>query len=150
MIRALKALFETPPRESAEGLEHRLRLAAAALLVETARADFGEDARERAAMAALLERGLGLSSSEVESLLDQAAQHASEATSLYEFTRQINDHFDPQRKQRLIEAMWRVAWADGSIDKHEEALIRQVAELTYVPHGEFIRAKLSAQAASTD
>ncbi|TXS92694.1 TerB family tellurite resistance protein [Parahaliea maris] len=149
MIRALKALFETPPQESAEALEHRLRLAAAALLVETARADFGEDARERAAMASLLERALGLEPAEVQSLLAQAAQHANEATSLYEFTRQINDHFSPERKQRLIEAMWLVAWADGSIDKYEEALIRQVAELTYVPHGDYIRAKLSAQAASS-
>ncbi|MCB1855441.1 MAG: TerB family tellurite resistance protein, partial [Halieaceae bacterium] len=41
--------------------------------------------------------------------------------------------------------MWRVAYADGDLDKYEEYLIRQVAELTYVPHGDYIRAKLEAR-----
>jgi len=148
MIRALKALFETPERESETQLQHRLRLAAAALLVETARADFGADAQERRTMATLLEGALQLSAQEVEALLAQAEQQASEATSLYEFTRLVNDHFSPANKQQLIEAMWQVAWADGDLDKYEEALIRQVAELTYVPHADYIRAKLGAQQAA--
>ncbi|GAB3270661.1 TerB family tellurite resistance protein [Parahaliea aestuarii] len=148
MIRALKALFETPERESETQLQHRLRLAAAALLVETARADFGADEQERRTMAALLEQALKLSAQEVEALLAQAEQQASEATSLYEFTRLVNDHFSPANKQQLIEAMWQVAWADGDLDKYEEALIRQVAELTYVPHADYIRAKLGAQQAA--
>ena len=39
--------------------------------------------------------------------------------------------------------MWRVAYADGRLDKYEEALIRQVAELTYVSHTDYIRTKLA-------
>jgi uncharacterized tellurite resistance protein B-like protein len=31
------------------------------------------------------------------------------------------------------------------VDKYEEYLIRQVAELTYVPHSDYIRAKLVAK-----
>ena len=42
--------------------------------------------------------------------------------------------------------MWAVAYADGKLAKYEEHLIRQVAELTYVPHQDYIRAKLEAQA----
>ncbi|WP_116364493.1 TerB family tellurite resistance protein [Parahaliea mediterranea] len=150
MMRALKALFEAPARENEAQLQHRLRLAAAALLVETARADFGADAKERSTMANLLQQALGLSPDEVEALLAEAEQQASQATSLYEFTRLVNDHFSPANKQQLIEAMWQVAWADGDLDKYEEALIRQVAELTYVPHGDYIRAKLAAQPADAD
>jgi uncharacterized tellurite resistance protein B-like protein len=41
--------------------------------------------------------------------------------------------------------MWQVAYADGRLDKYEEGLIRQVAELTYVPHAEYIRTKLAAR-----
>jgi uncharacterized tellurite resistance protein B-like protein len=67
-----------------------------------------------------------------------------EATSLYEFTRIINDHYSAQQKVQLIGAMWAVAFADGNLDKYEEALIRQVAELTYVPHQDYIRCKLAA------
>ncbi|MFV0278300.1 MAG: TerB family tellurite resistance protein [Parahaliea sp.] len=145
MIRALRALFEMPAGESPAALEHRLHLAAAALLVETGRVDFAADGRERATMAKLLQAALGLSDAEVESLLRQAEQQASDATSLYPFTRLINDHWNPQQKWRLIAAMWKVAYADGDLDKYEEALIRQVAELIYVPHADYIRAKLAAQ-----
>jgi uncharacterized tellurite resistance protein B-like protein len=145
MINALKALFDLPAQESPEELQHRLRLAAAALLVETGRADFAEDARERETMASLLRRSLGLSAREVEDLLGEAERRAGEATSLFEFTRLINDHFGLYRKVELIEAMWQVAYADGNLDKYEEALIRQVAELTYVPHADYIRVKLKAR-----
>ena len=50
MIGALKALFELPQQESEESLQRRLQLAAAALLIETARADFVQDAAEQEAL----------------------------------------------------------------------------------------------------
>jgi len=145
MIRALKSLFEMPVEESPEQLEHRLRLATAAMLIETAQADFGEDKREAAVMTELLCRSLSLPAAEVGQLLEEAQARVEQATSLYEFTRLINDHYSPQRKVQIVEAMWRVAYADGNLDKYEEALIRRVAELTYVPHGEYIRCKLTAR-----
>ena len=66
-----------------------------------------------------------------------------EGTSLYEFTRVINDHCCAEQKLQLIKAMWAVAYADGNVDKYEEHLIRQVAELTYVPHSDYIHCKLA-------
>jgi len=62
-----------------------------------------------------------------------------------EFTRVINDHYTPQQKLQLISGMWTVAYADGDLDKYEEALIRQVAELTYVTHEDYIRSKLKVK-----
>ncbi len=144
MIKSLKKLFETQPEESPEQLRRRLNLAAAALLVETMRADFGEDQRERDSIVTLLEQNLDLPRSEVEALVSDAEARAGEATSLYEFTHLINQHLSHERRLMLIQAMWRVAYADGNLDKYEEALIRQVAELIYVPHADYIRAKLNA------
>ena len=40
----------------------------------------------------------------------------------------------------LIEQLWDIAYADGVIDKYEEAAIRKVSELLYVPHSDFIKA----------
>jgi uncharacterized tellurite resistance protein B-like protein len=145
MISAFRKLFEAPPRETAADRERRQRLAAAALLVETARADFSEDAVEEATLKTLLCQSLGLSQAEVAELLTEASREVDEATSLYDFTRVINDYCSALEKFELITAMWRVAYADGRLDKYEESLIRQVAELTYVPHSEYIRAKLAAQ-----
>ncbi len=145
MIDALKKLFETPPSESPAVQQHRLRLAAAALLIETARADFSEDEAEHQALRELLCSTLELTQAEVARLLEQASNRLDQATSLYEFTRVINDCYSPAQKLQLISAMWQVAYADGNLDKYEEHLIRQVAELTFVPHQDYIRVKLEAR-----
>lgn len=36
-------------------------------------------------------------------------------------------------------------FADGNIDRYEEAMFRKLADLLYVSHNDFIRAKISAQ-----
>ena len=144
MIDAFKKLFEVPARETLAEKEHRLRLAAAALLIETARADFSEDKVEQEELEKLLYESLELGRGEVRELIAQAEAHLDEATSLYDFTRVINDHYLPAQKLELVASMWRVAYADGRLDKYEEYLIRQVAELCYVSHQDYIRTKLAA------
>ena len=145
MIAAFRALFETPARESEESRQHRLQLAAAALLIETARADFTQDAAEQAALERLLTSSLQLEEQEVHELIVAAQDRVEESTSLYEFTRVINDHYNAEQKFQLISAMWGVAYADGNLHKYEEHLIRQVAELTYIPHQDYIRSKVAAK-----
>ena len=144
MISALKSLFEPPADTSEQSLEHQLHLAATALLLETARADFTQDAEEQQAMRDALLGTLSVSSAELEEIVDLATTRVDEATSLYQFTRLINDHYTPRQKIDLVSAMWQVAVADGRIDKYEEHLIRKVAELIYVSHADFIRCKVNA------
>jgi uncharacterized tellurite resistance protein B-like protein len=145
MIQVLKALFERPERESEESDPRNLRIVAAALLVETARADFIEDAAELTKLAQLLTTSLNLEQDEVYKLVVAAQERVEKATSLYEFTQVINDHCSAEQKLQLLCAMWAVAYADGNLDKYEEHLIRQVAELTHVPHSDYIHCKLAAQ-----
>lgn len=146
MIRALKALFEAAPaKETEKALAHRLQLVSAILLIETARADFSEDSAEQQVLQDLLCNTLALDKSEIEPLVGLATERLDSATSLYEFTRLINDHYQPKQKLQLIHNMWVVAFADARIDKYEDHLIRRVSELIYVSHQDFIAAKLSAQ-----
>jgi uncharacterized tellurite resistance protein B-like protein len=79
-------------------------------------------------------------------LLDRAGSAREDATSLFEFTRLVNDHYGPDEKRDLVGAMWKVAYADGDLDKYEEHIIRRVAELIYLPHADFIRSKHEAAA----
>lgn len=144
MIGALKALFETKADDSPEELQHRLHLAAAALLMETARADFTQDGVEQEELQRALVDTLEVSTIDLQDLVTAAEQRVDEATSLFQFTRVLNDHYSAQQKQLLIGAMWRVAYADGRIDKYEEHLIRKVADLIYVSHADYIRLKLEA------
>lgn len=145
MIQVLKSLFENPERDCEESQRRGLHLAAAALLIETARADFVQDEAEVLKMTELLAGSLKLGKPEVDELIAAAEQRVDEAVSLYEFTRVINDHYSAEQKLRLIGAMWTVAYADGNVDKYEEHLIRQVAELIYVPHSDYIQSKLSVR-----
>ena len=92
----------------------------------------------------LLSTALKLGKDEVHELVTDASERVEEATSLYEFTRVINANYSADQKLELISAMWGVAYTDGDLNKYEEHLIRQVADLTYIPHSDYIHCKLAA------
>ncbi len=142
MIETLKALFSKPEGEDSEALQHRLQLAAAALLIEMSRADYVVEPEEQRTLEVVLHAALGISQDEIDELIELAGTAADKATSLYEFTRLINDHYDKEQKLRLIQSLWRVAYADGDLNKYEERLIRQVSDLIHVSHKDFLRLKL--------
>ncbi len=120
------------------------QLASAALLLEVSRADFDASESERISVHQHLQQAFGLSEAAIVALTDEADKRVDESTSLYEFTRIINDECGPAERVALIEQMWRVAYADGELCRYEEHLIRRVAELIYVSHGDFIRTKHAA------
>ena len=51
-------------------------------------------------------------------------------------------------KRRVVEMMWQMVYADGEKDHYEEHLLRQVADLLYISHAEFIQARHKAEEAS--
>ncbi len=146
MLQALSRLFRPLSHESAgpavaADRDRACRIAGAALLVEMSRADHEVTPVERGAIERALRHVFELDAAAADELYREAERHADEATSLYEFTRLINDHFRPEEKEHLIELLWFVAFSDGALDKYEEHLVRRVADLIYVSHGAFIRTK---------
>ncbi len=142
MLEKLKALFAVEAPSTAQS-ERRLQLAAAALLIELGKADYVRDSREQDAIIAAIRSCYDLDEATVAGLLADAERASANATSLYEFTSVINQQCSEAEKFSLIQQLWRVAAADGNIDKYEDHLIRQIAELLYVSHPQFIRAKLT-------
>ncbi len=148
MLTKIKQFFtEQLSPTGEENTEQTLQLAAAALMIELSRADFQQQPEEQAAIERALEKKFSLPAEQLQQLISLAEQEATEATSLYQFTRLINDHYTPGQKYHLVELLWQLAIADGDISKYEDHLIRKVAELIYLPHSEFIRAKIAATAA---
>ncbi len=141
MLSALRKLFDPAAQTSATDTEHRIHLAAAMLLLEVSRVDYSVADSELAVVAEALREHFGLSDEELEELLEIAHEHGRESHSLHPFLRQVNEHFPADQKVRIIEDLWRVAYADGRLDKYEEYHIRRIADLLYVPHSAFIRAK---------
>ena len=76
---------------------------------------------------------------------DRADAMARQSSQIHPFTRLAVERMTPEERIRLIEMLWEVAYADGEIDPLEDAVIRKTAELLYVDHSEFIRAKLQSQ-----
>lgn len=117
-------------------------LAVAALLVEVLRADFQLDTRERQELLDSLHRLLGLDADDCRALAELADRQLDAAHDLYQFTSQVNRQFSIGEKVELVEQLWRIARADDVVHKHEEHLIRRIADLLHVPHRAFIAAKI--------
>ena len=149
MIGALKRLFEDAVEQAASAggadAEHGVQRAAAALLVEMSRADRTVTDGEREHIARALASVFGLPGAEVDELMTAGEAGADEATSLYEFTRVLNDHLDHDGKVRFVEQLWRVAFSDGELEKPEAHLVRKVADLLHLRHHEYIGARLRAE-----
>ncbi|TYP61785.1 TerB family tellurite resistance protein [Stutzerimonas stutzeri] len=140
MLKSLKSLFDRS--EDDQPTAHSVEVAAAALLIEVGRADYESDAEEQKAIIEAIRLGSGVEDGELASLVASAQETAERSTSLYEFTTLINAQYSMDEKFVLIKALWRVAAADGDIHRYEDHLIRRIADLLYVAHTDFIRAKL--------
>lgn len=143
MLNKLRALLTPAADEPAIDPERRLQLAGTALLIEVAQADHECDPRELAAVRKAAKATFDLDEAALDELLAEAHVSHDDATSLYEFTSLINENFSDQQKFELVRCLWMVAYADGNIDRYEDHRIRKVAELIYLSHTEFIRAKLT-------
>lgn len=151
MLRTLKDLFDAvqapPSNEPGKDREHALQLATAVLLVEVMRADPDIDATERETVITALRQKFGLAEDEVDRLVELAVDASIEAYDFHRFTSQINRGFDAAQRVRIIEYMWQVAYADGHLSAHENHVMRKVADLLYVSHGDYVGAKMRAKQA---
>ena len=121
-------------------------MAAAVLFVEVMHADHQVDKRERQIVMLALLESFSLSRKDAEELLEQAEERVKDVTSLHEFTSLLHTRLSNEEKVMLVEQIWRIILADNDVDKYEEHLVRRIAELLYVSHRDYIRAKLNAQA----
>ncbi|WP_298633827.1 TerB family tellurite resistance protein [uncultured Umboniibacter sp.] len=140
MFKALKALFEATevqPTPTSNDVES----ATAALMIMLAIADSHFDDRERATVVRLVKERSGLNDAELDTLISEAEQAAKSATSIYEFSQQLNKALRYEDRVNVVRGMWEVAYADGVIDKYEEHLIRRVCDLMYISHQDFIQTR---------
>jgi len=119
--------------------------ACAALLIETALADKVFNVEEIDSMKRTLREVYEIDEKDLDELISESEKKVSESTSLYEYTRLINDLCDYQDKLKLINNLWAIAFADKHLDKYEEFLIRKISDLLYVSHSDFIQQKLSVK-----
>ncbi|HET7608080.1 MAG TPA: TerB family tellurite resistance protein [Gammaproteobacteria bacterium] len=142
MLRKLAALFDdafSPKADDPAAREQALRIATALLLIEVAKADYAEEVAEDEVLLQSLKQFFALDDAAAALLLEEARSTADRAVELQQFTRRLHEQLSVAEKLRVVEMLWQVALADSRLDKHEDHLVRRIAELLYVSHSDLIR-----------
>lgn len=145
MIKAIKDFFDSylipDSEENREQLQQSIQLAVVVLLIEIAEADYEDAPAERQVILNAIQKQFGLNRVSAEQLIALAKQEHDESTDYFQFTRLINEHYSAEQKIKVMEAFWRVAFADQELHHYEEHVIRRLADLIHVSHMDFIAAK---------
>ena len=145
VIRKLKKLLAAPPRETApereEDIADRIKLATCVLLLEIAYSDddFSDDERER--IVEVLKEDFQISDDYAEELIELAHLERERSVDMWQFTNVIDNNYSPEEKERVIETLWKVVYADDRLDHYEDHLIHRLAKLLNLDHKQLIDAK---------
>ena len=112
--------------------EIKLARAVAALLVEAAMADGDIDEIEHAHIRHMLETQLDLSADDADAMLAQSLASHEDRIEIHSLTRHIRHDTDTADRSIILEMVWMVVLADGSLDQHESQLMRRLAGLLFV------------------
>ena len=121
--------------------EEEIRLAVAALLYHVVAVDGVVSDAERTTLIDLLKMRFDLDPTATESLVHAAETADAEAVDLYSFTSVLKQRLEVADRERIIEMMWRLVYADGSAHEFEDNVVWRVAELLAVPSQVRIRLK---------
>ena len=145
MIKRIKDLLSNFSNQE-EDIENEkissLDKACSALLIEVAYADKVFDESEINSLKESLKETYNIDEEIINELISDAKKTVDESTSLYEYTRVVNDEFDYSDKLELLSRIWKLAFADGNLDKYEDHLIRKISDLIHISHSDFIKIKL--------
>ncbi len=141
MLKGIIRKLQTAPVQEVD-VQGRIQLAAAVLLLEVAFADGELHDKELELIRELLIGQFKITSTDLDELLTEAGEVRRDSSDLHQFTREINIAFSQAEKEQIIEAIWRLVYADGRLDHFEEALMRQLGSLIGLSHRKLIAAKL--------
>ncbi len=123
------------------------RLAAAALMVHvgTLGGDLSESARQT--LHEVLKTRFELSDELTAELIDAALAADRDAVDFYQFTSLLMRTLNEAGRQRIIEMMWEIVFADGEVNEFEDNVMWRIADLLAVSNRE--RIELRQQVAAS-
>jgi uncharacterized tellurite resistance protein B-like protein len=135
MLDAIKNFFKQNISSEEDGdLDHQLKLATAALLIEMMQQ-----------VKTALKEKFDLTDDECHTLFELAEEEVGDAVDYHQFTSLIAREFTQAQKIKVVELLWSVAYADSHLDSLEEHMVRKIADLIYVSHKDFMKTKHKIQ-----
>ena len=120
-------------------------LAVCALMMEMAHADGEFSDEELGHIVDILKDEYHISAKEMDDLIALADEERKEAIDLWQFSRQIRDNCSREEQRKILTLLWKVVYADGHLDKHEDYLMHKLANIFDLTHKELIGAKIAAK-----
>ncbi len=144
----LKRIFETNTEERSsqtnEVQEEDIRIATCALFLEMVNIDGEFSKSERESIISILKEEYDLSEEYALELSETANKELKGSIDLWRFTNLINENYSEEERIRVVELLWKLMYADGKVDQHEDYLVRKLASLLRLSHKKLIEAKLRA------
>ena len=135
MLDLIRSLFSETDQEpvGASSKPRTLEGAAAALMIEAACLDGHFEESERAVIRGILCSRFGLDEERAEALIDEGHRSADDSAQIYNVVRIVRESLNSEERIEVIEMLWEVAYADGTVHDYEANLVRRIAGLLYVP-----------------
>ncbi len=125
-----------------EELPHDIRIATCALLLEMSQIDGEFSESERESILSTITKDYHLDNKYATAILEAADEELKENLDLWQFTNLINRNYTHEEKIKIIEMVWRIAYTDGRLDKHEDSLVHKLADLLHLTHQQLIDTKM--------
>lgn len=131
--------------ENRAGRELKMHIAAGVVLLEAVHIDNDCNDAEMEHVVETLRDRFGVADDCISELLELAHVERKNAIDLWQFTNDINRTFPREDKKKVMEEVWRIFFADGQLDRHEDHFAHKLANLLRLSHQEMIDAKLRAR-----
>jgi uncharacterized tellurite resistance protein B-like protein len=130
-----------PPVSTGDADSKRILVATCALLLEMAAVDDEFSDEEQDVILSILRNDHHLSLGEANEILNRAHAQRERSIDLWQFTNLINRYYPEEDKIRIMEMIWKVIYADGRLNGHEDYLVHNLANLLRLSHAQLIDAK---------
>ena len=146
MLKRLENFLKKHPQAedkiASEKSAEKVMLATTALFLEMAYADFEIDPQEEKEIVSTLKTMFNISEGEIALLIEDAKLERASKHDIWGFTNILINNFSREERIIILEKLWLLVFADGRVDKYEDALIRKISVLLGLEHSDMIQTKL--------
>ena len=142
----IKKFFNKKPEDSSvpqnNNFPSSIPVATAAILLEMANIDNEFSDIEEKHIIEIVKRDFQLSVEDAEEIIEISSKELDESIDLWKFASMINENYSTEEKIKVMETVWRVIYADGKLDMHEDYLVHKLSKLLKLTHKQLIDAKM--------
>lgn len=124
--------------------EAELRLATVVLLLETAYGDHEYVPVERDAIRRGIKREFGIGEKDALDLMERARRAQRQGADLASISAKLTRSYDLEQRERIVDLLWKVVYADKIVDAEEVAFAEQVAKMAGLTRDQAIECRRKA------